>query len=46
MLDTIYEDIAVRIVRRLTKGKKINTDRIIKKVLTKYGSELSKYRAY
>lgn len=46
LLDNIYEDIAVKIVRRLTRGKKINTDKIIKKVLAKYGSELSKYRAY
>lgn len=46
LLDTIYEDIAVRIVHKLTSGKKINTDKIIEKVLTKYNRELLKLKAY
>ncbi len=46
LLDTIYEDIAVRIVRKLTRGKKINTNRIIEKVLDKYDNELTNYKAY
>ena len=45
LLDTIYEDIAVRIVHKLTRGKKINTDKIIEKVLTKYNRELLKLKA-
>ncbi len=45
LLDTIYEDIAVRIIRKLTRGKKINTDKIIEKVLTKYNRELLKLKA-